>query len=47
MATVVSCSPSQLKTVKNGKAETIEGFDIVCNDTILFPEGGGQVRMFH
>ena len=37
---VVSCEPSTLK-VPNAKA--IKGFDVIFNDTILFPEGGGQV----
>lgn len=39
---VVSCNEAELKTVSNGKKETLKGFDVICEDTILFPEGGGQ-----
>ena len=43
--TVVSCTDAKLTTNKNGKKEVIDGFEVVLEDTILFPEGGGQVRM--
>ncbi|KAJ8035531.1 Alanyl-tRNA editing protein Aarsd1 [Holothuria leucospilota] len=39
---VVSCSPSKLKIAVNGKKEVVSGFDVICEDTVLFPEGGGQ-----
>lgn len=32
-----------VKSVQRGKIESIDGFDIVLEDTIFFPEGGGQV----
>lgn len=40
--TVVSCSPSELKHEVNGKKETLKGFIVKLQDTVLFPEGGGQ-----
>lgn len=39
---VVSCSPAELKHEVNGKKETLKGFNVKLQDTILFPEGGGQ-----
>jgi len=39
---VVSCESSTLKVANQGKTEEIDGFDIILEDTILFPEGGGQ-----
>lgn len=41
---VVSCCPAELKQEVNGKKETLKGFNVKLQDTILFPEGGGQVR---
>ncbi|XP_014446208.1 alanyl-tRNA editing protein Aarsd1-like isoform X1 [Tupaia chinensis] len=42
--TVVSCSPAELQTEgSNGKKEVLSGFNVVLEDTLLFPEGGGQV----
>lgn len=40
---VTSCQPATLKSVRNGKKTTIQGFDVCFEDTVLFPEGGGQV----
>uniref|UniRef100_A0A8C8YX51 Alanyl-tRNA editing protein Aarsd1 n=1 Tax=Prolemur simus TaxID=1328070 RepID=A0A8C8YX51_PROSS len=41
--TVVSCSPAELQTEgSNGKKEVLSGFQVVLEDTLLFPEGGGQ-----
>ncbi|XP_015277294.1 PREDICTED: alanyl-tRNA editing protein Aarsd1, partial [Gekko japonicus] len=40
---VVSCCPAQLPTKNGGKKETLQGFHVILEDTILFPEGGGQV----
>lgn len=40
---VVSCCPAELKHEVNGKKETLKGFNVKLRDTILFPEGGGQV----
>lgn len=34
---VVSCEPS-----KHGE---VEGYEVLLEDTVLFPEGGGQVRL--
>ncbi|KAL8175746.1 UNVERIFIED_CONTAM: Alanyl-tRNA editing protein Aarsd1 [Gekko kuhli] len=39
---VVSCCPAQLLTKNGGKKETLQGFHVILEDTILFPEGGGQ-----
>nr|KAF6458378.1 prostaglandin E synthase 3 like [Rousettus aegyptiacus] len=41
--TVVSCRPAELQTEgSNGKKEVLSGFHVVLEDTLLFPEGGGQ-----
>lgn len=40
--TVISCKQSKLATIKLGKKEILDGFEVVLEDTILFPEGGGQ-----
>ncbi|XP_041372011.1 alanyl-tRNA editing protein Aarsd1-like [Gigantopelta aegis] len=39
---VKSCTPAQRKVTQNGKPEVVDGFDVILEDTILFPEGGGQ-----
>ncbi|XP_063241006.1 alanyl-tRNA editing protein Aarsd1-B isoform X1 [Bacillus rossius redtenbacheri] len=39
---VVSCEEAELKVVSNGKKTTVKGYEVVLEDTILFPEGGGQ-----
>mgnify|MGYP003686260799 CR=1 FL=1 len=38
-----SCTPSEL-TVPGKKKEKVQGYEVILEDTILFPEGGGQVR---
>ena len=40
---VKSCTPSEL-TVPGKKKEKVQGYEVILEDTILFPEGGGQVR---
>lgn len=41
--TVVSCRPAELQTEgSNGKKDVLSGFQVVLEDTLLFPEGGGQ-----
>uniref|UniRef100_A0A671TZE1 Alanyl-tRNA synthetase domain containing 1 n=1 Tax=Sparus aurata TaxID=8175 RepID=A0A671TZE1_SPAAU len=42
VTSVVSCCPAELKHEVNGKKETLKGFNVKLQDTILFPEGGGQ-----
>ncbi|XP_077406174.1 alanyl-tRNA editing protein Aarsd1-like isoform X3 [Vanacampus margaritifer] len=42
VTTVTSCSPAELKQEIGGKKETVSGFTVKLQDTILFPEGGGQ-----
>uniref|UniRef100_A0A8D0GHJ9 Alanyl-tRNA synthetase domain containing 1 n=1 Tax=Sphenodon punctatus TaxID=8508 RepID=A0A8D0GHJ9_SPHPU len=39
---VVSCCPAELQTEVSGKKATLQGFHVILEDTILFPEGGGQ-----
>ena len=39
----MSCVPAQLEQLVNGKKEKINGYDVVLEDTVFFPEGGGQV----
>lgn len=42
--TVVSCRPAELQTdASGGKKDVLSGFHVVLEDTLLFPEGGGQV----
>ncbi|EDW82737.1 uncharacterized protein Dwil_GK24978 [Drosophila willistoni] len=45
-STIVSCENANLDWVTEDKGETtkrqLKGFNVVCEDTILFPEGGGQ-----
>ncbi|XP_069012011.1 alanyl-tRNA editing protein Aarsd1-like isoform X2 [Embiotoca jacksoni] len=42
VTSVVTCCPAELKQEVNGKKETLQGFTVKLQDTILFPEGGGQ-----
>ncbi|KAK3932391.1 Alanyl-tRNA editing protein Aarsd1-B [Frankliniella fusca] len=42
ITSVSSCKEAKISCVKNGKKEVIDGFEVVLDDTILFPEGGGQ-----
>ncbi|XP_056286636.1 alanyl-tRNA editing protein Aarsd1-like isoform X1 [Pseudoliparis swirei] len=42
VTSVVSCCPAELKHEVNGKKEKLKGFNVKLQDTILFPEGGGQ-----
>ncbi|KAM6897723.1 alanyl-tRNA editing protein Aarsd1 [Xenentodon cancila] len=42
VTSVVSCVPAELKQEVNGKREILKGFNVRLQDTILFPEGGGQ-----
>lgn len=41
---MVSCEPAKLKFTPPGSSEPVEleGCNVICEDTILFPEGGGQ-----
>ena len=39
---VVSCTPVTRKVDVRGKKVSISGCEVVCRDTVLFPEGGGQ-----
>jgi alanyl-tRNA synthetase len=40
------CNEGQLETVTNGKKTTVSGFEVILEDTIFFPEGGGQVYSY-
>lgn len=42
---VVSCSKSQLETTIDGEKKKLDGYDVILENTIIFPEGGGQVCM--
>ncbi|XP_070536570.1 alanyl-tRNA editing protein Aarsd1-like [Ptychodera flava] len=39
---VVSCKPAELETLSDGKKEKLKGYEVIVEDTVLFPEGGGQ-----
>lgn len=44
---VVLCEPASLnRKNSDGKEELVHGYNVVLEDTILFPEGGGQVSIF-
>jgi alanyl-tRNA synthetase len=43
----VTCTEGQLKTVMGGNMMTVRGYEVVLEDTIFFPEGGGQVYSIH
>lgn len=45
VTSVVSCSPAELKLDHSGKKEKVKGFNVILKDTVLFPEGGGQVTI--
>lgn len=38
------CFPSVHDIVENGQKRPQKGFEVILEDTILFPEGGGQVQ---
>ena len=40
----MTCEAAVLNTVLNGKKQQLNGYHVVLEDTVLFPEGGGQVR---
>eukprot|EP00057_Strongylocentrotus_purpuratus_P032230 XP_787006.2 PREDICTED: alanyl-tRNA editing protein Aarsd1-B [Strongylocentrotus purpuratus] len=39
---VVSCTQAQVKLEVNGRKQNVKGFELILEDTVLFPEGGGQ-----
>ena len=39
---MVSCTPVTRMVDVRGKKVSISGCEVVCRDTVLFPEGGGQ-----
>lgn len=42
-ASIEHVSPGKCKIPnEKGKVEVIEGYEVILNDTVLFPEGGGQ-----
>ncbi|KAF2904635.1 hypothetical protein ILUMI_01541 [Ignelater luminosus] len=41
-SSVISCTESQFNALCEGKEATVNGYEVVLEDTILFPEGGGQ-----
>ncbi|KAK9730161.1 Threonyl and Alanyl tRNA synthetase second additional domain [Popillia japonica] len=41
-STVTSCTKTEFNTLVDGKKTTVGGYEVVCEDTVLFPEGGGQ-----
>lgn len=41
-STVVSCVAASMKCPAQGKNVNIDGYEVILDDTILFPEGGGQ-----
>lgn len=41
---VVLCAPTSLvRKNSEGKDEELKGYNVVLEDTVFFPEGGGQV----
>ncbi|KAL1129204.1 hypothetical protein AAG570_013734, partial [Ranatra chinensis] len=39
---VVACNPAEFEKTVDGKKCTVSGYEVILDDTILFPEGGGQ-----
>ncbi|GJQ77226.1 hypothetical protein Trydic_g14895 [Trypoxylus dichotomus] len=39
---VTSCTRTEFNTLIDGKKTKIDGYEVICEDTVLFPEGGGQ-----
>lgn len=39
---VVSCNKADFEVIIDGKKNNISGYEVILEDTILFPEGGGQ-----
>ena len=42
MSEVISCKVATRKLELDGKKQQVTGCEVVCKDTVLFPEGGGQ-----
>lgn len=40
---IISCEKSIATLIIDGNKQKVEGYDVIMEDTILFPEGGGQV----
>ena len=38
-----SCEPRVLEDLVAGKKQSLSCFEVILDDTVLFPEGGGQV----
>ena len=43
MTNVKSCEPELLEDIVGGKKQSVSCFEVILDDTVLFPEGGGQV----
>ena len=43
-STVVSCQPAQIDALVAGKKSKLDGYEVILEDTVFFPEGGGQVK---
>ncbi|GFS18952.1 alanyl-tRNA editing protein Aarsd1 [Elysia marginata] len=41
---VKSCKPASTTILEDGKKTKVKGYEVILEDTILFPEGGGQVN---
>lgn len=39
---VTSCTKAEFHTLIDGKKTKVDGYEVICEDTVLFPEGGGQ-----
>jgi len=42
---VKSCEPGVLEDIVGSKKQSLSCFEVILDDTVLFPEGGGQVFM--
>lgn len=38
-----SCKNAELPLIVEGKKTKVKGYEVILENTILFPEGGGQV----
>lgn len=41
--TVVHCEPTEFSTKINNEDASVKGYEVILENTIIFPEGGGQV----
>lgn len=41
---MVCCEPTEFNAKINNDDAPVKGYEVILEDTIIFPEGGGQVK---